>query len=141
MLEAWPAAQGPSASADAKAAEELTEKICVECHEFDQVVAIRRTPREWKDMITTMANKGAVAAPDEFATIRQFLTRNYGVVAVNTAAAPDFSSVLGLSQAEADAVVAYRAANGKFANIDALAKVPGLDAKKLAEQTEALRFD
>src|SRR5690349_18281716 len=49
----------------AKAGEDTTVKVCTECHEFDQVVALRRTPREWKDMVTTMANKGATGSPEE----------------------------------------------------------------------------
>jgi competence ComEA-like helix-hairpin-helix protein len=125
----------------ARAGEDTTVKVCTECHEFDQVVALRRTPREWKDMITTMANKGATGSPEEFAAIRQYLTRYYGVVGVNTAVAADLSAVLGLSSKDADDVVAYRTEHGKFTNLEALTKVPGLDRSKLEEQADALRFD
>lgn len=125
----------------AKAGEDTTVKVCTECHEFDQVVALRRTPREWKDMVTTMANKGATGSPEEFAAIRQYLTRHYGVVAVNTAPSADLSAVLGLSSQEADGVVAYRSEHGKFANLEALTKVPGLDKSKIEDQPDALRFD
>jgi competence ComEA-like helix-hairpin-helix protein len=121
--------------------EDLTVKVCTECHEFDQVVALRRTPREWKDMMTTMANKGANASPDEFATVRQYLVRNYGIVAVNAAPAADLSAVLGLSAKDAEAVVAYRTEHGKFGNLEALLKVPGLEKIKLDEEADALRFD
>jgi competence ComEA-like helix-hairpin-helix protein len=121
--------------------EDTVVKVCTECHEFDQVVALRRTPREWKDMVTTMANKGATGSPDEFAAIRQYLTRHYGLVAVNTAPAADLSAVLGLSQQDADGVVAYRSEHGKFANLEALTRVPGLDKSKLEDQADALRFD
>jgi len=121
--------------------EETTVKICTECHEFDQVVAVRRTPLEWKDMVRTMATKGATGSPDDFALVRQYLTRYCGEVAVNTAPAADISAVLGLSSKDAEAIVAYRAEHGKFANLEALAKVPGLDKSKLDGQVEALRFD
>lgn len=137
--------QEPAKAANAEQApppgEETTVKICTECHEFDQVVAVRRTPLEWKDMVRTMATKGATGSPDELALVRQYLTRYCGEVAVNTAPAADLSAVLGLSSKDAEAVVAYRNEHGKFANLEALAKVPGLDKSKLGEQAEALRFD
>jgi competence ComEA-like helix-hairpin-helix protein len=135
-----PASDSTEAEA-AQTGEDTTVKVCTECHEFDQVVAVRRTPREWKDMVTTMANKGAVASSDEFAAIREYLTRYYGVVAVNAAPAADLSAVLGLSPKDADAVVTYRTEHGKFANLETLAKVPGLEKSKLEAQADALRFD
>jgi DNA uptake protein ComE-like DNA-binding protein len=49
--------------------------------------------------------------------------------------------VLGLPPKVAAAVVEYRTANGKFADITALEKVAGIDKAKLEEQPEALRFD
>jgi competence protein ComEA len=138
-----PQGQGPREDEDetARVGEEVTVKVCSECHEFDHVVAVRRTPRDWKDVVTTMANKGASASTAEFATIRLWLTRYYGVVAVNTAVATDLTAVLGLSARDADAVVAYRESHGKFADLDALARVPGLDKARLEEQSEALQFN
>ena len=136
--------QAPAVSdddAEAAKAEALTVKLCTECHERDQIVAVRRTPREWKDMITTMVNKGAIGSPAEFTAIRVYLTRYVGIVPVNTAVAADLAAVLGLSAKDADAVVAYRTANGKFADLDALARVPGLDAGQLQAAAESLRFD
>src|SRR5215213_1858792 len=58
----------------AKIGEDTTVRVCTECHEFDQVVGRRRTPLEWKDMVTSMANKGANATNKVFATIRDYLT-------------------------------------------------------------------
>jgi competence ComEA-like helix-hairpin-helix protein len=48
--------------------------------------------------------------------------------------------VLGVSAEQADAVVAYRTANGPFADIEAVKKVPGIDARKLDELAEAVAF-
>lgn len=126
---------------DDEAKEALVHKVCNECHPMDRIVAVRRTAREWKDMITTMAGKGANASPAEFATIRAYLTRWYGVVPVNTAPAADLAAVLGVSDKVAAAIVEFRTAHGKFADLDALAKVPGLDVKELAEDPDALLFD
>ena len=69
------------------------------------------------------------------------LTRYYGIVRVNAASAEELSAVLGLPPKVAAAVVEYRTAHGKFADIAALLKVEGVDKAKLEEQPEALRFD
>jgi competence ComEA-like helix-hairpin-helix protein len=122
-------------------AEELTYKVCDECHAFDEVSATRRTARDWRASVNLMMTKGAVATKDQLAVITQYLTRYYGVVNVNTAPAEDLSAVLGLSPKDARAIVEYRATIGKFADLAALGKVPGLDMAKLEEQPDALRFD
>jgi competence ComEA-like helix-hairpin-helix protein len=120
---------------------ELTEKICTECHEVEVITALRRTPRDWNNMVVTMAQRGANGAEDQFATIKKYLTRYYGLVAVNSAPAEDFSTVLGLSAQDANAIVEYRKANGKFADAAALAKVPGIDKSKIDAQLDALVFN
>lgn len=124
-----------------RAGEELLEKVCTECHGLEDITRLRRTAREWSDMVTSMATRGANATDDQFATIEKYLTRYYGIVAVNTASAQELSAVLGLSSKDANAIVDYRQAHGKFADIDALAKVPGIDKTKLEAQPDALRFD
>ena len=125
----------------ARVGHEVTETVCVECHEIEVVTALRRTPRDWNNMVTTMAQRGANGTDDQFATIKKYLTRYYGLVAVNSASAEEFSSVLGLTAKDAAAIVEYRKANGKFADAAALAKVPGIDASKIEAQPDALVFN
>jgi competence ComEA-like helix-hairpin-helix protein len=125
----------------ARVGHEMTEKVCTECHEVEVVTALRRTPRDWNNMVTTMAQRGANGTDDQFATIKKYLTRYYGLLAVNSASAEDFSAVLGLTAKDADAIVEYRKANGKFADAAALAKVPGIDAAKVEAQSDALVFN
>lgn len=124
-----------------RAGEETVERVCTECHGFEEITVVRRTPRDWKYVVTSMATKGAVATRDEFALVSQYLVRYYGRVPVNTATAEDLAAVLGVSTKAADAIVAYRTANGRFADIAALAKVPGIDQARLETQRDALRFD
>jgi len=123
------------------AAESTIERVCILCHPFDNIVKTRRTPREWNDQVTTMAMRGAPGTPDDFATVKKYLTRYYGVVRVNTATAEEISSVLGLPMKVATAIVEYRAAKGKFTDIASLEKVDGVDKARIEEQPEALRFD
>jgi len=125
----------------ATAAEATLERVCILCHPFENVTKTRRTVREWSDQVTTMAQRGAPGSETDFTLVRKYLTRYYGVVKVNTATAEELSAVLGLPPKVAAAVVEYRTANGKFADLAALAKVEGVDKAKLEEQPEALRFD
>ncbi len=126
----------------ARAAEELTDKVCsTSCHTWEEFTKTRRTPTDWRDMVSSMATKGANATSDQFATITRYLTRYYGVVLVNTAPATELVAVLGLSAKDADAIVQHRKVNGKFANAEALASVPGIDKSKIESQVDSLRFN
>jgi competence ComEA-like helix-hairpin-helix protein len=123
------------------AAEATIEKVCTECHPWDNIVRTRKTVSEWNETVATMATRGAQATEPQLDTIKRYLKRYYGVVRVNSAPAADLSAVLGLSPAAAEAVVEYRKGHGNFADLEALSKVDGVDKAKLEEQPEALRFD
>ena len=124
-----------------EATEATLERVCIACHPFDNIIKTRRTARDWNDMVVTMSQRGAPGTEPEFAAIKKYLKRYYGVVRVNTASAEELSDVLGLSSKAAAAVVEYRTAHGKFTDLASLAKVEGVDKAKLDEQPEALKFD
>jgi competence ComEA-like helix-hairpin-helix protein len=124
-----------------QAAEQTIERVCIQCHPFENIIRTRRTVPEWNDQVTAMAGRGAPGTDRDFATIKRYLTRYYGVVRVNSASADELCAVLGLSSKDAAAIVAYRNAHGRFTDLAALSKVDGLDRTKLEEQPEALRFD
>jgi competence ComEA-like helix-hairpin-helix protein len=146
-----PSIQDPPATTAAKQAqdeeafatlgEQTTEKVCIICHPWENITRTRRTVREWNDMVINMAQRGAPGTEPQFAIVKKFLTRYYGVVNVNAAPADEIAAVLGLSAKDAAAIVEYRKAHGKFADAAALAKVEGIDKAKIDEQPEALRFD
>ena len=126
----------------ARVGEPLVTKVCnTACHGLEKLDEMRRTGKDWSDQVGEMANRGAVATGDQFATIKKYLTRYYGIVEVNSATAAELSAVMGFTDKDAQAIVAYRTAHGKFADADALSKVPGIDKTKIEDQPEALRFD
>jgi hypothetical protein len=122
-------------------AEATIKRVCLRCHPVDVVARTRREATDWRAVVARMATLGAVATPEELRTIRRYLTRYYGVIRVNSASAEEFSAVLGYSPRDAAAIVAHRAAQGRFANVEALAGVVGLDRTRLDAQPEALTFD
>lgn len=121
--------------------EETTEKICVVCHTWDNVTQKRRPFKQWGEVVASMAQRGAQGTPKQYEIVTKFLSRYYGLVHVNSATAEELSAVLGLSLKDARAIVDYRKAHGKFADAAALAKLEGIDRKKIAEQPDALIFD
>lgn len=123
------------------AAEGTLERVCIACHPFENITKTRRTPREWSDQVTAMAQRGAPGSEPDFALVRKYLTRYYGIVKVNTSTAEELSAVLGLPVKVAQALVEYRTANGRFVDLASLEKVPGIDKAKLAEQAGSIRFE
>lgn len=144
-----PGAQNPQADPAAvrdgeglqRAGKETTERVCAECHDLDEVTATRRQPRDWSDMVNAMMDRGATATTEEVALIKRYLTRSFGLIRVNIATPEDLSAVVGLTTRDAEAVVAHRKTNGRFGDVAALLKVPGIDRAKIEAQPEGLRFD
>ncbi len=122
-------------------AEATINRVCVTCHQVDVVARARRSATEWQTLVERMVTIGARATPDEFGAIRRYMTRYYGLVRVNSATAEEFAAVLGYSPRDASAIVARRVQSGPFADLDALAAVPGLDRTRLDAQRDALQFD
>jgi len=123
------------------AAEATIERVCISCHPFENIIRTRRTPPEWSLQVTTMAGRGAPGTAADFAAVKKYLIRYYGIVRVNTATAEELTAVLGLPANIATAVVEYRKAHGDFTDLASLEKVEGVDKAKLEEQAEALKFN
>lgn len=59
---------------------------------------------------------------------------------VNKATAGELESRLGLTQADADAIVHYREKNGDFKNLQEVLSVPGIDAEKIRHDQNQIAF-
>lgn len=142
ILTAAPAVQSdPAAAAGAPdPAVGLYERTCGECHDSVRIVSKRRTKAEWQDVINKMIEEGATASGKEFETIFGYLLRNYGKVYINSAPADQLTAILGVTQKDADAIVAYRTAKGAFSDVEAVKKVPDIDVKVLDAHKDALEF-
>ena len=73
-------------------------------------------------------------------TVFGYLRRHYGKVYINSASAEEITTTLGLPDKAANAIVAYRKANGNFQDFDAVKKVPNVDVKILADHKDAVAF-
>jgi competence protein ComEA len=118
-------------------------RVCSSCHSPDNVISNGQDRAGWENTITKMAGFGAVASDDEFTEILDYLVKNFpagGPINVNKATTTQLQTGLGLTPAEADAVIEYRKKNGDFKSIDDLKKVPDVDAKKLDAKKDRLAF-
>jgi len=115
--------------------------VCTGCHDLDTVLETRHTKEGWKDTVDKMVDRGATASDEEFSAIVEYLTKYFGVTAVNKASAKEIEDGLGISAEQAKAIVEYRTANGNFKDIESLKKVPGLDAKLLDARKDRIVFN
>lgn len=115
-------------------------KVCRDCHDPNRIRETRRTRGGWEEVIWKMIEKGALGTERDFELVLQYLLVNYGMVNMNQALAEDIAIVTGLSQKDAEAIVAYRKEHGNFSNFEALVQVPGIDAKALEARRDAIMF-
>jgi len=123
---------------------DLVQNTCGSCHGLDVVVSQHATKDGWASIVDSMVSRGATGTPDELQTIVDYLAKNFpplpDKVNVNKAAAKDIETGLELTSQEAEMIVKYRTDHGDFKDFDTLAKVPGLDAKKLEAKKDRIVF-
>ena len=123
-------------------AKAIVQAACSECHGLDQVVSNPMSSEKWRATVNKMVKKGASVSPDQIDMVVEYLSVYFAPdrINVNTASSQDLQTVLQLTAAEADAVVAYRKANGDFKDLVALGKVSGVDAKKIEAKKDLIAF-
>ena len=125
------------------AGREVTAKVCLNCHESAAFRKVRLDRDEWEHEVGLMVDNGAKATDAELATIVDYLVENFGPkskIHINTAPLAEIKAVLGLTAAQAGAVVDYRGANGPFKAVEDLLKVPQIDAGKVEAHKDLLAF-
>jgi competence protein ComEA len=90
-----------------------------------------------------MKDMGADATGPELEQIVDYLAKNFGKtgggaaaakkVNVNSATAKEIETGLGVSSKDSELIVAYRAKNGNFKDVDGLLKVDGVEAADTAK--------
>jgi len=131
------AAQDPFPEATGKAP---LLKVCSNCHAAESVIQTLRTRQEWSDVIDQMSRFGAEATDKEFDQILTYLAMHFSPIRINKAGAKDLESVLDVPAGVAEAIVAYRQANGDYKTLDDLKKVPGLDGGKVEARKARIVF-
>ncbi|MEO8522800.1 MAG: helix-hairpin-helix domain-containing protein [Acidobacteriota bacterium] len=115
-------------------------RVCSLCHDAQRILSNRRTRDQWGEVIDKMVERGAQGSDDDFNAVLEYLVGHYGRINVNRGAVKDLETVLKLSDAEAEAIVAYRKDHGPIQDFDTLSQVPGLDAQKLSQKRDAISY-
>ena len=118
-------------------------KVCIDCHTAGTFRKMRLNENEWWDKVGDMVDRGAKADEKQQAEIVAYLVRNFGPgakVNMNTAPLSELMVVLGFSADESKALAGYRADRGGFKDWSEVAKVPGVDSKKVEAQKEKMAF-
>jgi competence ComEA-like helix-hairpin-helix protein len=118
------------------------ENNCTDCHSLERIKAQRLDEEGWNGIMREMMETGAYINPEDIQVIVQYLTKNFGPdkkLNVNKAGSLEIASVLRLTSSEAEAIVQYRARNGKFKNLSELEKVDGL-AEKIEAKKALIEF-
>jgi competence protein ComEA len=117
------------------------EKTCTACHDLGPLTQMNGSADIWQSVVDDMKSRGADASEADFRVIVQYLAKYLGPpVHINTDAAKDIQTNLGLTDAEAAAIVKYRTDKGNFKTWDDVTKVPGLDMSKLAGLQGRIKF-
>jgi competence protein ComEA len=123
------------------AGKDAVEKTCTACHDLSPLTQMNGGADIWQSVVDDMKSRGADATDAEFRTIVQYLSKYLGpLVHINTDAAKDLQTNLGITDAEAAAIVKYRTDKGAFKEWADLAKVPGLDSSKLAGLQKRIKY-
>lgn len=122
-----------------------TLKVCGKCHSAEQAASLRQTRTGWEETISKMVNMGSEGTDQEYEAILGYLTKTFGpepprAIDVNKASAIELEAGLGLTRTESAAVLKYRTDNGDFKTMDDIAKVPGIDLKKVEARKSRLKF-
>lgn len=120
---------------------QVVGEVCTLCHDIGVATGSRMTPGQWEFVVSDMIARGASATPEQEEFIPRFMAWAMGKVSVNSAPASDLALVIGLSDSEAEAIVAYREEHGDFADIESLKQVPGVSSAVIDQQSAGLLFD
>ena len=107
---------------------------------MDTVTATRRTKIGWEQNVVDMVSRGAEGSDQEMAEVVAYLTKYFGKVNVNTATVAQLQEFIGLTEKEAQTIVAYRDRNGTFKDFEQLKAVPDANAGKLQEKRSMIAF-
>jgi competence protein ComEA len=133
----------PSLLPDGQGKQVIVAK-CTQCHGPEMFALSRKTADDWDAVITKMTSNGLVITDEEYAVIMDYLTKNLGPlpakINVNKASAAELQKGLDLTDAEAQAIVKFHTDHGDFKTWNDVAKVDGVDPKKIEAKKDSIAF-
>jgi competence ComEA-like helix-hairpin-helix protein len=113
--------------------------MCHDCHEAEILNLIGLSRKGWEEIVDSMFERGAVGDNREVGLVVNYLATNFSYqLDINTAIVMEFRRFLSLSEADAEAAVAYRTQHGPFKRVVDLEAVPGINVQKIRDRSEIL---
>ena len=120
---------------------ETFRAICGECHEAAVATGMRLSRDEWKGVVQSMIERGAMISAEESSEIVEYLSSRFGTTLnINQATVQDIERFFPTGRNDAAAIVRFRDANGAFKNWDDLARVPDIDLKGMEGKKASVTF-
>jgi len=127
-------------------AKEYVQRICLQCHEASQLLTQHRTEADWKATVARMAQKGVPGTPEQYDAIVVYMAKNFPKledstkINMNKATADEIVKTIGLTPAEAEALVTYREKHGEYREWGEMLVVYGVDGRKLEKAKDKMSF-
>jgi len=119
---------------------------CTACHLPDHFTRFQHTPEEWQAIVVRMGTRVRSATREELDQVQKYFATNYpkvdvaGKLNINKATAQEIQTQLGLTAAEAAAVVQYRQQHGTFREWGELLAIYGVDGLKIEAAKDRMSF-
>lgn len=145
IVVAWLSAARAAAQLPEGPGRNETVKLCSQCHGPEVVMSVRQDRGGWAATLRKMSALGAKGTDEEFRAVLGYVATQFPAdlvprINVNTATAIELESGLTLRRSQAAAIIAYRTQHGKFASLDDLKQVPGLDPATIEAKKDRLTF-
>ena len=123
----------------------VIQQQCAGCHPGNALGGYQKTREDWEAIVARMGQR-TTATRDELTTLTDYLASNFpkiddpSKVNMNKADAKEMAERLGLSSAEADAIIKYRDRRGNFRTWGDLLVIYGVDGTKIESLQEKMSF-
>jgi competence ComEA-like helix-hairpin-helix protein len=123
----------------------IIQQQCAGCHPGNALAGYQKTREDWDAIVARMGQR-TTATRDELTTLTDYLATNFPKVDdptkvnMNKADAKEMSERLGLSAAEADAIIKYRDRRGNFRAWGDLLVIYGVDGTKIVSLQDKMSF-
>jgi hypothetical protein len=82
--------------------------VCAGCHPNTAFLESPRSWQRWNDVFAQMVERGASGTDEQLERVTRYFLENLTVVNVNTSPIDEIGPVLGVTRAQADAIIARR---------------------------------
>ena len=116
----------------------FVQPVCTRCHNAETFLHSRRWS-DWQRTLGRMSANGAAATAEQWVPIQAYFKRNLTLLYVNNADEDELTTVLGVDEATAVAIV-QRRIDRRFENAADLEAVPGVDRAVVEAMKPRLLF-